>query len=204
MPVKKFPDAEAKILILGQEMLAGLIANTDVYPAPPVGTTDLDASMAAYVKARDALVAAHAAAKLALETKDKLLAAFVGDIKTNLRYAENTADYDDGKLQLIGWSGRRASTPLAPPGQARGLESTNRDEGWIALEWKAPVDGGKVAAYKVERRAEGSGTWVDVGTAMATAITISGQESAKRFEFRVVALNKAGEGEPSNGILAVL
>nr|VFK44140.1 MAG: hypothetical protein BECKTC1821E_GA0114239_10323 [Candidatus Kentron sp. TC]VFK46604.1 MAG: hypothetical protein BECKTC1821D_GA0114238_103329 [Candidatus Kentron sp. TC] len=58
-----------------------------------------------------------------------------------------------------------------------------------------PNKGGKVAAYKVQRREEGSDTWVDVGAATDLEITVSGQESGKRFEFRVLACNKAGVGD---------
>nr|VFJ88379.1 MAG: Fibronectin type III domain-containing protein [Candidatus Kentron sp. H]VFJ93524.1 MAG: Fibronectin type III domain-containing protein [Candidatus Kentron sp. H]VFJ94853.1 MAG: Fibronectin type III domain-containing protein [Candidatus Kentron sp. H] len=206
MATKKFPDAESAILAIGQEMSAGLAANTDIYPAPPVGVEALDKSMAAYVADRDALVAAHAAVKQATEKKDASLATFVHDIKTHLRYAENTVDFDDGKLRLIGWRGRgRGSrTPLAPPGQTRDPVSPDRGEGRIVLHWKAPREGGKTAAYKVQRREEGSETRVDVGATTDLEITVSGQESGKRFEFRVVAFNKAGEGQPSNGVLAVL
>nr|VFJ93531.1 MAG: hypothetical protein BECKLFY1418B_GA0070995_104711 [Candidatus Kentron sp. LFY] len=39
---------------------------------------------------------------------------------------------------------------------------------------------------------------------MEQEITVSGQPTDKRLEFRVVTMNKAGEGEPSNGVLAVL
>nr|VFJ45362.1 MAG: Fibronectin type III domain-containing protein [Candidatus Kentron sp. FM]VFJ58906.1 MAG: Fibronectin type III domain-containing protein [Candidatus Kentron sp. FM]VFK12050.1 MAG: Fibronectin type III domain-containing protein [Candidatus Kentron sp. FM] len=61
-----------------------------------------------------------------------------------------------------------------------------------------------MAAYKVQRREEGTQDWIDVGTAIETELTLSGQPSGKQFVFRVVAINKAGEGEPSNGVLAVL
>nr|VFK44979.1 MAG: Fibronectin type III domain-containing protein [Candidatus Kentron sp. TC] len=204
MSSKKFPDVEAKILDLGQEMSAGLAANTGIYPAPPMSIADLNAAIAAYQEARDALVAAQAQVKLAVEKKDKVLDILMRGMKSNLRYAENTVDYDDGKLKLIGWSGRRARTPLAPPGAVSDLESSNRGEGWIALDWKKPKDGGKVASYKIQRREEGSEAWVDVGVALDPNAAVSGQPSGKRLVFRVVAINKAGEGKPSNGILAVL
>ncbi|MBN1943224.1 MAG: hypothetical protein JW849_08015 [Phycisphaerae bacterium] len=50
-------------------------------------------------------------------------------MKSDLRYAENTVDYDDEKLKLIGWAGRYKSTPLAVPGQCRLLEIIKQGEG---------------------------------------------------------------------------
>jgi len=58
--------------------------------------------------------------------------------KAEIRYAENTVNYDDDKLKLIGWAGRAARTDLAPPGQARILEAPRQGEGWVFLDWKAP------------------------------------------------------------------
>jgi len=202
---RKFPAGEAEILALGQKMSAGFAAHTDVYPAPLVDMKDFDAAMATCVTARDAVMEANAQAKRAVEAKDKVMATFVQMMKTNLRYAENAVNFDNGDLELIGWRGRRSGGhSLTAPGQTRELTSPNRGGGWIDLGWKAPIDGGKVAAYKVQRREEDSESWLDVGVTTETMIRVSGQPSGKRLEFRVVALNKAGDGEASNGVLAVL
>lgn len=63
-----------------------------------------------------------------------------------IRYAENTTDFDDDKLKLIGWAGKAAAPPLALPGQARLLEAPRQDAGWVFLDFKSPADGGKVSA----------------------------------------------------------
>nr|VFK37137.1 MAG: hypothetical protein BECKSD772F_GA0070984_10112 [Candidatus Kentron sp. SD]VFK39774.1 MAG: hypothetical protein BECKSD772E_GA0070983_100438 [Candidatus Kentron sp. SD]VFK78813.1 MAG: hypothetical protein BECKSD772D_GA0070982_102621 [Candidatus Kentron sp. SD] len=39
---------------------------------------------------------------------------------------------------------------------------------------------------------------------MGLETTLSNQPRSIRLEFHVVAINKAGEGEPSNGVLAML
>nr|VFJ88002.1 MAG: Fibronectin type III domain-containing protein [Candidatus Kentron sp. H]VFJ89976.1 MAG: Fibronectin type III domain-containing protein [Candidatus Kentron sp. H]VFJ96353.1 MAG: Fibronectin type III domain-containing protein [Candidatus Kentron sp. H] len=204
MSSKKFPRAEAEILALGQKITAGFKAHSDIYPNPPLDIPDFDAAMEAYVVARDAAVGARGEAKRAIDAKDEALAAFVGNIKSALRYAENTVDYDDGELELIGWSGRRPPTPLAPPGQPLSLEAPDRGDGWISLEWEEPEGGGKVAAYKVQRRENDATEWQDVGMAVETATRLEGQEGGKWFVFRVIAVNKAGEGEPSNSVMATL
>jgi len=37
-----------------------------------------------------------------------------------------------------------------------------------------------------------------------TVITLSNQERGKEWEYRVIAVNKAGEAQPSNTVMAVL
>jgi hypothetical protein len=40
--------------------------------------------------------------------------------------------------------------------------------------------------------------------AIESEITLSAQERGKEWEYPVLAVNKAGEGEPSNTVMAVL
>jgi hypothetical protein len=84
------------------------------------------------------------------------------------------------------------------------LEAPRQGEGWLFLDWKEPVDGGTVTAYKIQRRLCPDGAWFDVGTALETEITLNGQERRKEWEYRVIAINKAGESETSNTVMAVL
>ena len=200
----QFPRSEAEILVLAQEMAAGLAANVVTYPSPPVSLLDLNSAAGAYVVANTGAVAAQAAAELATGTKNDALAALVDAMKDDLRYAENTVDFDDDLLKLIGWGGRSSRTSLEPPGQPRTLEAPKEGEGWVFLDWKEPVVGGAVAAYKIRRRLRPAGLWGDVGTAIESEITLIEQERGKEWEYRVIAINKAGESEPSNTVMAVL
>ncbi len=128
-------------------------------------------------------------------------------MKADIRYAENTVDFDDDKLKLIGWAGKKAKTPLAPPGQTRLLEAPKQGNGWVFLDWKAPADGGKPKAYKVQRRVVGaepvSDRWKDVATAILSEITLVDQPEKTELEYRVIAVNKAGEGPESNTVMVV-
>ncbi|MGV8041068.1 MAG: fibronectin type III domain-containing protein [Thermoanaerobaculaceae bacterium] len=200
----RFPLKEAEIVTLASDMAAGLAANAATFPAPPVAPTDLQTAIGAYVTARDAAVAAVAAAEQATATKNEALQALTDDMKADLRYAENTVDYDDKQLKKIGWGGRASKTSLEAPGQTRSLEAPREGEGWVFLDWKEPVDGGAVAAYKIHRRLRPDGPWSDAGMAIESEITLTNQERGKEFEYRVMAVNKAGEGEPSNTVMAVL
>jgi len=46
--------------------------------------------------------------------------------------------------------------------------------------------------------------WADIGLAIESEITLSNQDRGKEWEYRVIAINKAGEGTPSNTVMAVL
>nr|VFJ88797.1 MAG: Fibronectin type III domain-containing protein [Candidatus Kentron sp. H]VFJ90353.1 MAG: Fibronectin type III domain-containing protein [Candidatus Kentron sp. H]VFJ97014.1 MAG: Fibronectin type III domain-containing protein [Candidatus Kentron sp. H] len=201
----KFPKEEAKILTLAREMLDGLDANTDIYPNPTVATTEFEAILDRCVKAREAAIAAHAVAEEATSAKNRAMTSLIEVMRSEIRYAENETHFDDAKLKLIGWSGRKARSHLAAPGQVGSLSVSHQGPGKITLAWKKPMDGGAVAAYKVLRRERAAGDdWMDAGVATERTIHLSGQERGRELEYCVVAINKAGPGEASNSVTVVL
>ncbi|MCX5772895.1 MAG: hypothetical protein NTZ09_21855 [Candidatus Hydrogenedentes bacterium] len=148
----RFPIREGKIKSLAQNIVSGLTANAAMYPAPPVTAVALQAKLDSFITLGDEAVAARAAAEQVTATKDAGLEELTDAMKAVLRYAEDTVNYDDPKLSLLGWGGKAAGTALEVPGQARTLEAPRQGEGWVFLDWKEPVDGGAVASYKIERR----------------------------------------------------
>ena len=46
--------------------------------------------------------------------------------------------------------------------------------------------------------------WEDVATAVITEATLVEQSRGLELEYRIIAVNKAGEGEPSNTEMVVL
>lgn len=200
----RFPRTEAEIFELAQTMMIGFNVNVATYPAPTVSVVDFTNLLSGYVTALNAVTAAQAAADAAYTAKAESLDDLVDGMKSNIRYAENTVDYDDDKLKLIGWAGRKAATALTVPGQTRLLEAPKQGEGWVFLDWKAPSDGGKPAAYKVMRRNRPDGLWADAATAVITEITLVEQPRGTELEYRIIAVNKAGEGEASNTAMVVL
>lgn len=185
-------------------LLTGFTANVVTYPAPTVSMADFGNLLNDYVTAQNAAVAAQAAAEAAYTAKSDALDDLVEGMKTDIRYAENTVNYDDDKLKLIGWAGRATATALAVPGQARLFEAPKQGEGWVFLDWKKPDEGGKPAAYKVMRRNRPDGLWSEVATAVVTEATLVEQPRAVELEYRTIAVNKAGDGEPSNTAMVVL
>ena len=150
------------------------------------------------------MLTARAAAEAATTDKDEKLSDLVDAIKADLRYAENLTKGDDDKLKLLGWSGRKTKTQLAVPGQTRLLEAPKQGDGWVFLDWKPPADGGKVGAYTIERRGRPAGPWEQVATAILTEATLVEQPKQTELEYRIIAVNKAGDGPPSNTVEVVL
>ena len=98
---------------------------------------------------------------------------------------------------------RGAEHPQGPRPTPR-ARSPRQGAGWVFLDWNDPVDGGAVASYRVERREQPDTAWQIVGVAAKSEITLTNQERKMDFEYRIIALNKAGEGPPSNTVAAVV
>jgi hypothetical protein len=192
------------VATLADEMIAGLTEHAAVYPDPPVTVANMTGVRDAYAQARTDLLTRQTVAKAARTSKDSILGHLTTAMKKNIRYAETTVGADSEQLGLIGWGPRSAPTPLAPAGQARELLATHQGEHTVDLIWKAPVTGGRPSAYRVTRRERPAGPWLDVATALTTEIHLTDQERGKEFEYRVIAANRAGEGEPSNTVVVVL
>jgi hypothetical protein len=198
-----FPRREADIKALAQNMIAGLHNNPD-FPAPPVNGNELKQLLDEFNALEDVQLAAQAAAQQATEAKQAKLDQLTAAMKKDLHYAEDAVDGNDAKLAALGWGGKAAPTALQAPGQPRSLEAAKEGPGWLFLDWKKATDGGKTAFYRIERRELPGGTWAMVGTALEIEVTLTNQERGKEYEYRVIAVNKAGESGPSNTVTAVL
>jgi hypothetical protein len=157
-----------------------------------------------YQAKHNIFIAARAAAEQSITDKDDAIEELIDALKSDIRYAETVVNFDDDKLKLIGWSGKSDATALEPPGETRQLEAPKQGDGWLFLDWKQPAEGGKVSAYKIQRRNRPEGAWQDVATAIETESTLVEQPKVVELEYRVIAINKAGEGSPSNTTMVVL
>ncbi len=204
----RFPKKEAQIAALAEQLWRGLLDNNAIFFQPPVHPILIRIKKLIYQSRHDNFLAARAAAEQATTGKSEALEELIEAMKADIRYAENTVNFDDDKLKLIGWAGKKARTPLAVPGQTRQLEAAKQGMGWLFLDWKAPADGGKPKAYKVQRRVVGvepvSDRWEDIATAILTEATLVDQPEKNQLEYRVIAVNKAGEGQASNTVMVVL
>jgi hypothetical protein len=202
----RFPYREPEILRLATDIAAGLAANPEEFPAAPYSPEDLEKALGVHDDNREAQRMSRAAAMQATAAKGESLETIADMSKSVLRYAENHTRGDDGTLRLLGWGRRRPRTQWAtePPGQALTLEIIREGPTWVYLDWKEPMDGGQVAAYRVQRRKREAGEWTDVGTSVDSEITLNAQDTGVEFEYRVIAVNSAGEGPASNMVRAVL
>jgi len=200
----RFPKKEAEITALAERLVSGFRSNLALFPAPPVIWPILNVKRNIYYGARNAMLAKQAAAEQSIADKDTAIEELINALKSDIRYAENTVNFDDDKLKLIGWSGNQTPTALAPPGEVRQLEAPKQGDGWVFLDWKAPVDGGTPSAYRVTRRERPAGAWEDVATAVISEATLVEQPKGKELEYCIIAVNKAGEGEASNTAMVVL
>lgn len=200
----RFPLREAEISTLAGEMIAGFADNPAVYPVLPVAVAELTTSKNEFLAAKSGVVAAKAAYEAALAVKDAAREKLTLQMKTDIRYAENTVDFDDVKLKLIGWGAKRVSVSLTAPGQTAGLTVPMQGDGSVMLAWKAPIDGGDVQAYQVMRRPRAEGAFEDVATAVIPEATLTAQPKGVELEYQIIAINKAGQGPPSNTQMVVL
>ena len=200
----RFPKQEAEIRALAQRVVAGLTNNPGLFPSPPVSPAALQAALDAFIARGEEAVAARALAEQATAAKRASLEELKAAMRAVLRYAEGAVNRSDPELSLLGWGAKAPGASLAVPGQVRNLVITEQGETGLTLEWEKPVDGGTVATYKIERRVGPDGAWGIVSIAMKRHAVLTDQSRGKDLEYRVIAVNKTGEGPPSNTVAAVL
>lgn len=202
--MRRFPTREAEVAALARQIVSGLTENAEHFPAPPLPPAELQKALDAYVRKHEAAVSARAAAALAFDEKDEALQELVYGMKAELRYAEHAVRYDEAKLKTLGWRKRHKSAAVSAPGSARSLEVRREGPGWVCLDWKRPEDGGVVATYQVQLYRPDTREWQTIELCFDTLTVLTDQERGVDLIYRVVTLNKAGEGLASNTVTVVL
>ncbi len=200
----QFPFTHADIMALSGSILAGLTDNPAVYPAPRIDLADFAAKIDSCNQVRAELTNAIAAKEMATAKHQKEIADLKDMMRKQLRYAENVTGFDDNKLNMLGWAGKRAKSSAAP-GQVRSLRAIEQGTDFVVLSWMSPAEGGRALAYQILRRDEGeSGTWINAGISVTTKVKLLDQPRHIDMEYRVVALNRTGQGQVSNTVAVVL
>ena len=199
----RFPQAEPEIAALAALVVEGLEQAVEDFPNPPVPTTELRVKLDTYAQTRAATVVAETAFREQHAEKDEALEDLVDSTKANLKYAEFAVKDRPGKLSQLGWGPRRSGSPLEAPGEVRNIKLVGEGDSWVVLRWESPSEGGEPAFYKIHRES-GDDRWDEVGTSTDTEKLVSNQQRGVSLNFRVTAVNKAGEGPPSATVTVVL
>ena len=91
-----------------------------------------------------------------------------------------------------------SAIPLSP----NAPEVTDWSERHMDLEWSEPIDdgGSPITGYHIEARLNSGGDWQLWETIPSnhTKVQISNLNQGTEYQFRVIALNKAGKSNPSH------
>ena len=199
----KYPDTEPEIAALALRVIEGLKELGEELPAPPVSADELQARLDRFNASKTGVVNATAALRDEHVANDQDLEGLVDGTKANLKYAEVVFRDQPQKLSRFGWGPRRDGSTLEPPGEVRDIRIMGEGDTWVALRWNPPADGGAVASYKIQRKKKDGG-WEDVGSSVDTEQMVSGQPRGMEMDYRVLAVNKAGVGQPSATVTVVL
>ena len=91
---------------------------------------------------------------------------------------------------------------LDPPSKPGKPHASNWDKDFVDLEWTKPKnDGGApITSYIIEKRDKDARGWVPCGTSSGDrcCAKIIDVEEGHEYNFRVIAVNKAGKSDPSD------
>jgi hypothetical protein len=201
----RFPRSEPDIAALALVVTQGLGQASEDFPTPPVPADELQGRLDAYNAALSAAISAETAAREQHAAKDDALEQLVDGVKANLKYAEIAVRDHPERLSQLGWGVPNRGSALEAPGEVRDIAVRAEGDTWVVLDWKAPVDGGAIANYKIERRnGDGGGSWELADTAVETEHLLSSQPRGVGLEYRVIGVNRAGSGKPSATVTVVL
>jgi hypothetical protein len=199
----RFPIKEAEILRLAQEMITGFKNHRQDFPKPMVPIEQMEQELADAHAGLNIWTQARAAAKVATTEKDRRFKRLSETMTVNLRYAETFARRRPRLLQALGWGPRHKRRAMRAPGEVRDLRIVEQLEHAVDLRWKKPMDGGRVVVYRVERQIAG-GEWLPAASIPITGVRLEAEQRGVDLAYRVIAVNKAGEGSPSAIVQAVL
>jgi predicted phage tail protein len=95
-----------------------------------------------------------------------------------------------------------AKNPFDPPSKPGRPELTDWDKDFVDLKWNPPKsDGGMpIEKYIVQKRDKDGRGWSECARVNGdkTNVKVTDVDPGHEYEFRIVALNKAGESEPSD------
>ena len=204
----QFPTTENDIVGLAAAMIHGYQS----YPSefPHGDAAGLQEAVENFGNAKLVQDCNHADARDATEAKDAALDALKREMERQLLQSEVDNKDDENVLEYIGWGPPSQPHKAKKPGMPRSLAAVMQAPGTVTLDWKPPArnSGGPVRTYLIYRRDKtamgGFSDWHQIGMALATEKTLTGQPNNVELEYRVLAVNPAGPGIPGNTAMVVL
>ncbi len=207
----RFPKNQADISVLANDMIYGYAGHMADFPSIDFGGLNtLIGIYYQYVDARDARQLGRAASLLATDSKNTRLDALKELMKNCLK--KSVVDVADSpeKLEYLGWGPKAPPQPAEPPGQPVNLRPVAEGPASVRLKWESSTgdSGGTIRNYVIESRHQlESGNfslWQIAGTSFGNEIDLKNQPKGVQLEYRVKAVNTAGESNPSNTVAIVL
>jgi len=196
----EFPRDEQSTITLAELASTGMRNNQTVFPNPPKDPAVILQEITEYRGLLNDIQAADAAKRQLVQDKNGLYAEIRHNLRDNIDYVEIVANGDEAILELAAWGNRAPAHRLTAPGQCRIFEIIGLGADWMRVDWKEPIDGGKPASYIV-RRSEDGINFVDAATVAESIAILVAQPTGKKLIYHVVAMNRAGEGIPSNTVI---
>ena len=207
----RYPTQQAQMLALAEAMIGGYTEHAALFPNAdaPLLQSLRDAYNTAATDQTDAM----AKAQLATEAKQAALTQLQAVIKRQLKQSQIDTAANPENLNYIGWGPRAANQSIEAPGQPLDLKSIDEGAGTLLIEWRRPVrgSGGPVRTYIIERRELATdkpgasfGRWRQAAISLETRASLKDQPRGVQLEYRVKAINKAGQSPPSNTVAVVL
>ena len=199
----EFPEREEDIVEFALRIAEWLEQHPDAFPGIPFSAADLRSSVDAFNTAQTRSADAEARVRESHAATDRSLVELKETLTAHLQYVEIEVRGQPERLSGLGWGGRPGATDREPPAEVRDVIATKQGDASVLLEWRPPVGGGPAAAYRIQRRKRG-GTWEFVARAVDNDFLLGDQPRGVDFDLRVVAVNKAGAGQPSAVVTVVL
>ncbi|XP_025833492.1 twitchin isoform X4 [Agrilus planipennis] len=101
-----------------------------------------------------------------------------------------------------------AKNPFDEPGKPGRPEIKDWDKDFVELQWTPPSDdgGAPIEKYIIQKRDKASRGWVDAAVVPGNKTNgrVDDVDEGHEYEFRIVAVNKAGPSEPSDASKSVI
>ncbi len=200
-----FPKKETEMVYLAVRMINGYFAHTLDFPS--VNRMTLYFRYRDYNDARTALFNKKTKAHLAAVRKERRFTELCEIMKKDLRLSEVDTRNNPEKLSFIGWGVKSNPLPAEIPAQPINLRIGTIKETAVQLKWDRPLRG-IVRNYIIQRRQkQTSGNfsqWLLIAASYKTQITLSNQPKGINLEYRVKAVNTAGQSQSSNTVSNIL